>query len=307
MSELVGTVVLGRFLVEAELGAGAMGTVYRGVHVTLGRAVAIKVMHEHLGQERRMVERFLREGRVAAKMNHANVIGVIDVGEAAGRQIMILEFAEGRTLTGILEISPAPRRVIRLVSQILLGLDHAHAAGLIHRDLKPDNIIVQIDHEGTEIPRIVDFGIAVLRDPDEAGGGRLTETGQVLGTPIYMSPEQAQAEDIDQRSDLFALGVIVYQMLAGRVPFEGSAIEIALANIGKDPPPIQGDVDPLLEAFARKLMARRLEHRFQSARDALAVLELIETDRRAASLVLGIMDVATALALISLPAPPRSQ
>ncbi|MGE0546278.1 MAG: serine/threonine-protein kinase [Kofleriaceae bacterium] len=300
---MIGTVVLERYQIEAELGSGAMGTVYRGKHTRLNRTVAIKVMHDHLGHDRRMVERFLREGRVAARLNHPNVIGVLDVGEEGRRQVMVLEFAEGRTLTDVLEIDPAPRRVIRLIQQILLGLDHAHAAGLIHRDLKPDNIIVQIDDEGTEIPRIVDFGIAVLRDPEEAGG-KLTETGQVLGTPIYMSPEQAQAEAVDHRTDLFALGVIVYEMLAGKVPFEGSAIDIALANINKDPPPIRG-ADPLLEAFARKLMARNLARRFQTARDALNALELVETDRRAAGLALGFTDVALALDLISLPPPPR--
>jgi serine/threonine protein kinase len=308
--DLIGTVVLERYRVEAELGSGAMGSVYRGTHVKLGRTVAIKVMHFHLGYEPQMVERFRREGRVAAKMQHANLIGVIDVGETAdGRPVMVLEFAEGRTLTEILTVSPAPRRIIRLVSQILRGLEHAHDAGLVHRDLKPDNVIVEIGDDGTEIPRIVDFGIAVLRDRDGSiEGGKLTETGQVLGTPIYMSPEQAQAEAVDQRSDLFALGVIVYQMLAGTVPFEGSAIEIALANIGKDPPPIStfvADVDPVLEAFARKLMARRLTQRFQNAREALHVLELIEHDRPAAALALGFMDVATALSIVSLPDPPR--
>ncbi|MGE0869744.1 MAG: serine/threonine-protein kinase [Kofleriaceae bacterium] len=296
---MIGTIVLERYQVEAELGSGAMGTVYRGKHIKLNRTVAIKVMHDHLGHDRRMVERFLREGRIAARLNHPNVIGVLDVGEEGHRQVMVLELAEGRTLTEVLEIDPAPRRVIRLVQQLLLGLDHAHAAGLIHRDLKPDNVIVQIDREGTEIPRIVDFGIAVLRDPEEAGG-KLTETGQVLGTPIYMSPEQAQAEPIDHRTDLFALGVIVYEMLAGKVPFEGSAIDIALANINKDPPPIRG-ADPLLEAFARKLMARNLSRRFQSAHEALHVLALIETDRRAAGLALGFSDVALALETISLP------
>ena len=201
--------------------------------------------------------------------------------------------------------------MVRLVEQILLGLDHAHAAGLIHRDLKPDNIIVEIGPDGTEIPRIVDFGIAILRDRDGAiEGGRLTETGQVLGTPLYMSPEQAQAEPFDHRVDLFALGVIVYEMLAGAPPFAGSAIEIQLAYISRDPPPIAthvAEVDPLLEAFARKLMARQLAARFESAAEALRVLRLIEHDRREAGLALGIMDAASAAALIALPGlpPPR--
>jgi serine/threonine protein kinase len=309
MDDLIGTVVLDRYRVAEQLGRGAMGTVYRGTHVRLERDVAIKVMHDHLGVEKVMLDRFRREAKVAAKMQHPNLIGVLDAGETPdGRPVMVLELAAGRTLTSVLEVSPAPRRVIRLVKQILLGLDHAHTAGLIHRDLKPDNIIVEIGRDGTEIPRIVDFGIAILRDRDgTVEGGRLTETGQVLGTPLYMSPEQAQAEPFDHRADLFALGVIVYQMLAGTLPFEGTAIEIALANIGKDPPPIStfvSDVDPLLERFARKLMARKLPDRFSSAAEAHRVLDLIEHDRQHAALALGITDVAAALAMISLPDPP---
>jgi serine/threonine protein kinase len=310
MDDLIGTVVLGRFRIEAELGRGAMGAVYRGTHLRLARGVAIKVMHNHLA-EPTLLDRFRREAKVAGKMQHPNLIGVLDAGETAdGRPVMVLELAAGRTLTDILEISPAPRRVIRLVKQILLGLGYAHEAGLIHRDLKPDNIMVEIDQDGTEIPRIVDFGIALLRDRDgSVEGGRLTETGQVLGTPLYMAPELAQAEPFDHRVDLFALGVIVYQMLAGQLPFTGNAIEIALANIGRDPPPIatfNSDVDPLLEAFARTLMARKLANRFASAAEAYRVLELIETDRREAGLALGIIDVATATAVITLPdLPPR--
>ncbi len=310
MDDLIGTVVLGRYRIEDELGRGAMGAVYRGTHLRLEREVAIKVMHDHL-TEPQLLDRFRREAKVAAKLQHPNLIGVLDAGETRdGRPVMILELAAGRTLTTILEVSPAPRRVIRLVKQILLGLGYAHEAGLIHRDLKPDNIIVEIDRDGTEIPRIVDFGIALLRDRDGGvEGGRLTKTGQVLGTPLYMAPELAQAEPFDHRVDLFALGVIVYQMLAGQLPFTGNAIEIALANIGRDPPAIatfNSDVDPLLEAFARKLMARKLANRFASAAEGLRVLELIETDRRGAGLNLGIMDVETAAALITLPElPPR--
>ena len=302
MDDLIGTVVLGRYRIEDELGRGAMGAVYRGTHLRLEREVAIKVMHVHL-HEPQLLDRFRREAKVAGKLQHPNLIGVLDAGETRdGRPVMILELAAGRTLTTVLEVSPAPRRVIRLVKQILLGLGYAHEAGLIHRDLKPDNIMVEIGRDGTEIPRI--------RDRDGGvEGGRLTETGQVLGTPLYMAPELAQAEAFDHRVDLFALGVIVYQMLAGQLPFTGNAIEIALANIGRDPPPIatfNADVDPLLEAFARKLMARKLTNRFASAGDALRVLELIETDRRAAGLALGIMEVDTAFALITLPElPPR--
>ena len=310
-SALIGEVVLDRYLVESELGAGAMGAVFKGRHVKLKRPVAIKVLHDHLVHEGNMLARFRREAHVAAKLSHPNVIGVLDVGETkTGRQVMVMEFAEGPTLTEIMTVSPARRRIIQLVRQLLLGLDHAHNAGLIHRDLKPDNIIVEIAQDGTELPRIVDFGIAILRDPDGDVPGeyiqRLTASGMMLGTPLYMAPEQAQCEPIDHRVDLFSLGVIVYEMMAGKPPFSGTAMEIAVANISRDPPPIAKrapgrEVDPALELYARKLMARRPEHRFATAREALEMLDLVDRDPETAQLRLGKMDVAKALAVISLP------
>jgi serine/threonine-protein kinase len=173
-------------------------------------------------------------------------------------------------------------RVISLTRQLLLGLEHAHDAGLIHRDLKPENVLVEQCVDGTETPRIVDFGIAVLRDVGEeaqSDGRRLTTQGVVLGTPMYMSPEQAKGEPVDVRTDLFALGVMVYEMLAGTTPFEGSGVEVMMLNILQDPPSIATrtgrHVDPALEAFARKLMAREAADRFASATEALAALEAI--------------------------------
>jgi eukaryotic-like serine/threonine-protein kinase len=305
--EMVGTVVLDRYLVESELGRGAMGTVYKGSHVERERPVAIKVLHDEYVHEPTMIARFRREAHLAAKLSHANVIGVLDVGETrTGRQVMVMEFAEGPTLTKVITVAPARRRVIQLVRQLLLGLVHAHGEGLIHRDLKPDNIIVEISGDGTEIPRIVDFGIAILRVPDSELSERLTASGMMLGTPLYMSPEQAQCEPIDHRADLFSLGVIVYEMLAGKPPFEGTSMEIAVANISRDPPPIakrapDREVDPALELYARKLMARRPDHRFASAKDALDMLELVERAPGDAMLALGKMDVDRALAVISLP------
>jgi len=311
---LIGELVLDRFLVESLLGAGAMGAVYKGRHVKIGRAVAIKVLHPELIHEPMMLARFRREARIAARLQHPNVINVLDVGEtASGLQLMVMEYAEGPTLTEIMTVSPARRRVIQLVRQLLRGLEHAHEQGLIHRDLKPDNVIVQLASDGTELPRIVDFGIAILREPDASGeAGRLTTSGMMLGTPLYMAPEQAQCDPIDHRADLFSLGVIVYEMLAGKTPFTGTAMEIAVANISRDPPPIAvrapgREVDPALELYARKLMARRPEHRFASAREALDVLDLVERDPAYASLVLGKIDVDRALALISLPDPPSGR
>jgi serine/threonine-protein kinase len=163
----------------------------------------------------------------------------------------------------------------------------------VHRDLKPENVLVERTQDGRDIPRIVDFGIAVLREQDDSvEGRRLTSTGMVLGTPMYMSPEHARGEAVDARTDLFSLGVLVYEMLAGKPPFEGTGVEVMMSNIMQEPPSVATragiDVDPLLEAFARKLMARELSERFGSATSALEVLDLIERDRDSAAGALGL-------------------
>jgi eukaryotic-like serine/threonine-protein kinase len=308
--DLVGRTVLGRYVVEDKLGAGAMGSVFRGRDTNAGGEVAIKVLHEQHVENATMRERFRREARAASRLSHENVIAVLDVGEMGGMQLMVMELARGPTLRELMK-GPLPReRVIALVGPILDGLAHAHAAGLIHRDLKPDNIIVETADDGTPRPRIVDFGIAILRDPDETVvGGKLTASGVIIGTPLYMSPEQAKGETFDHRVDLFALGVTVYEMLAGRTPFVGSAVEIAIANISKDPPPIKKrarvDVAWELEAFARKLMARKLEARFQTAREAHDMLDLIARAPDDAALALGRMDVDKATSVVALPDPPK--
>ncbi len=303
-----------RYRVEALIGRGAMGVVYRARHVKVGREVAIKVLHDHLVRDPSMVARFEREAAVLARLHHKNLVHVIDVGETPARQrLMVLDLARGESLAAIMASGPlGPDRTLNLVKQLLHGLEHAHAAGLVHRDLKPDNVIVERDSDGVEIPRIVDFGIAVPCGPG-ALGRRITETGLVLGTPEYMAPEQAHGDDPDPRTDLFALGVMVYEMLAGVQPFDGSGVNVIVANLSMDPPPIHDrapgvPVDPLLEAVARRLMARELAERFASAREALEVLALIERDREAAAAAFGLiteMDlVVTARVVCPVPPPP---
>ena len=305
--DLVGKVVLDRYLVETELGSGAMGTVYRGRHVTLGRSVAIKVLHEDFVHDRTMLARFRREAEAAARLRHPNVSSVLDVGATpAGHQLMVMDLVDGASLGDLMEARLGRDRIINFIRQLLAGLDHAHAAGLVHRDLKPDNVIVELDHHGQEVPRIVDFGIAALKTDEPATGSRLTETGTLLGTPLYMAPEQARGEAVDHRADLFALGVMLFEMLSGTTPFEGSALEVVIANMNEDLPAVaqrapHAAPDPLLERFMRRLAARDPAHRFASAHDALAMLELIERDPADAALRLGQIDVARAIAVVWLP------
>jgi len=306
--ELVGQVIENRYRIESALGSGGMGMVYRARHVKVGREVAIKILHDHLLGDPEMVERFEREAAIAARLAHKNLVAVLDVGETPTRQkLMVLELARGRSLDKLIAEGPMARdRVVALTAQLLDGLDYAHAAGLVHRDLKPENVIVEIDDRLGEVPRIVDFGIAMPRGDDHR---RLTATGIVMGTPQYMAPEHAQGHDVDPRSDLFALGVMVYEMLAGRLPFDGSGVEAALANMTSDPPPIADRagvvVDPLLERFARRLMARRIESRFHTARAALDVLELIDRHPEAAREILCPRPRATAPRLAPIREPKR--
>ncbi|MEJ7599144.1 MAG: serine/threonine-protein kinase [Kofleriaceae bacterium] len=155
----IGQVVLDRYLVEDMLGAGAMGSVYRGRHTRLPRAVAIKVLHQDLVDDKNMLARFQREAKLAGKLQHPNVISVLDFGQTSGgRHVMVQELAKGPSLSDMIAVAPARRRIVQVVGQILRGLEHAHSLGLIHRDLKPDNIVVELSDDGTELPRIVDFG-----------------------------------------------------------------------------------------------------------------------------------------------------
>jgi serine/threonine-protein kinase len=293
---LRGRVFADRYRIDERIGDGAMGVVYRARHVKLDRSFAVKVLHAQLLANDKVRRRFEREAEVAAKLRHENVIGVVDVGETPeGLRYLVMDFVEGETLgTVISRGAMAPARVIELARQLCEGLQHAHDAGLIHRDFKPDNVMVERDRDGAETPRIVDFGIALLRDEaSQTERERLTTAGVVLGTPHYMAPEHATGGQVDHRIDLFALGVICFEMMTGRLPFAGEGAEVARANMMFEPPPMRVvapgvDIDPLLEAFTRKLMARAVVHRIQSARAARELLDLVEKDRDAAAIALGI-------------------
>jgi serine/threonine protein kinase len=297
IDKLIGEVLANRYQIEEKLGEGAMGAVYRAKHVKVGRAFAVKLLHAKLLEDRKVALRFEREAELAGRLRHPNVVGVVDVGETSeGQRYMVMDFAEGNDLAVILNEAPMPpERITSLVRQMLEGLYHAHEAGLIHRDFKPENVIVEKDDHGVEVPRIVDFGIAILRDGGDSTStsGRLTTNGLVLGTPHYMAPEQAVADPIDHRIDLFALGIVVYEMLSGKLPFDGTGAEVARANLLLDPPMIAQrvpylEVDPLLEAFARRLMAKKRDHRPPTAKAARELLDLIDKDRTAAAAALGV-------------------
>jgi serine/threonine-protein kinase len=300
---LVGTLFAGRYEIEAVLGAGGMGEVFRARHVRIGRMFAIKVLHRRLSQPK-IVQRFEREAELAGKLTHPNVVPVVDLSTTdAGDLYLVMDFVEGHALSELLVETPMKaERVVAIAKQLCDGLDHAHGLGLVHRDFKPENIIVARDSRGAEVPRIVDFGMAILREEmanDSGERERLTTDGMVVGTPTYMSPEQVRGEAIDARSDLFALGIMMFELLTGRLPFDGDGVDVARANLEHETPRMRArvptvEVDPVLEGLVARLMEKDPARRPQSAREVRELFDLIETDRREAMIVLG----------VDLPSPP---
>ncbi|HUJ57160.1 MAG TPA: serine/threonine-protein kinase, partial [Kofleriaceae bacterium] len=289
---LVGTLLAGRYEIDRQLGDGAMGVVYRARHTKMGRPFAVKVLRQRLLSNPKVVRRFEREAELAGRLHHPNVVSVVDLGVEAGHHYMVMDFAPGDSLAALLPEAPMDAaRVIALARQLCDGLQHAHDLGLVHRDFKPENVIVGVDERGVETARIVDFGVAILREA--ADSDRLTTAGMVVGTPHYMAPEQALGKDLDHRCDLFALGIILYELLTGKLPFDGDGVDIARANLSHATPPMGTrvptvTVDPLLEALVRKLLEKNRDKRPASARETRELLDLIEHHRFAAARLLGV-------------------
>ena len=259
------TVVDGRYKILGRIGSGGMADVYLAQDTHLGREVALKVLHRRFAQDAEFVERFRREAKAAAGLQHPNVVGVYDRGEHDGTYYIAMEHLRGRTLKDIVN-DEAPldqMRVIDLGIQILQAAGFAHKRGVIHRDFKPHNVIV--DDEG--VPKVTDFGIA------RAGASEMTETGSIMGTAQYLSPEQAQGHAVTAASDLYSIGVMLYEMLTGRLPFGGdSAVSIALKHLSEPPPPMPG-VEPNLAGVVMGALAKDPEARWQSAEDFAEALE----------------------------------
>jgi len=277
---LIGSVIAGRYRVEKWIGEGQMARIYRARHVRLTRCFALKVLPGPRASEPVSRLRFAQEADAASRLDHPNVVPVVDFGRVdSGELYLVMDLVEGETLASVIEREAplAPLRAVGLARSLARGLGHAHERGLVHRDFKPDNVVL----DGA-VPRIVDFGLALRPgDGGEDGEPRLTEQGYVVGTPIYLSPEQACDEQVDARADLYALGVVLYEMLAGRPPFEGSAIEVARRKLVEPVPPIarvspQVSTPPALEALVMRLLAQHPDDRFASADDLVAALDALE-------------------------------
>jgi len=271
---------LGRYVIEAELGRGAMGVVYKALDSVLQRSVAVKTVNISLERDHadKYEQRFYQEARAAGGLNHPNIVTIHDVGKAGDVVYMAMEYIEGvelRTLIG----EGRPLRVSQAVSiaaQVAEGLSYAHQRGVVHRDIKPANIMVVANGP----VKITDFGIARMR-----GTGDLTQTGMLLGSPKYMSPEQVIGKRADHRSDIFSLGVILFEMLCGSAPFNGENVTALMYQIVNFVPPapstLNRAVPQLLDYIIAKMIAKPLEERYQDA--AEVVRDLHECERQIAA------------------------
>jgi eukaryotic-like serine/threonine-protein kinase len=264
-----GTIVDGRYRIVSRLGSGGMADVYCAEDLQLGRQVALKVLYRRFAEDQEFVERFRREASSAAGLQHQHVVSVYDRGEWDGTYWIAMEYLEGRSLKRVIqEEGPlAPERAVDLAIQILRAARFAHRRGVIHRDLKPHNVIV--DDEGRA--KVTDFGIA------RAGASDMTQTGSIMGTAQYLSPEQAQGHAVSAQSDIYSVGIILYEMLTGRVPFEGeSAVTIALKQVSEQPvapSQLNAAVSPQLEAVVMRALAKDPAARYPDADAFIAALQ----------------------------------
>jgi serine/threonine-protein kinase len=266
---LIGTLFDGRYQVVRKLGAGGMANVYLAEDQELGRRVAIKILNDRHANDEQFVERFRREAKNAAALSHPSIVSIYDRGEAEGTYYIAMEFLEGRSLKElIVQRGPAPVAVsVEYARQILSALRFAHRHGIVHRDIKPHNVLV--DSEGRV--KVTDFGIA------RAGTSEMTEAGSIVGTAQYLSPEQARGTDVDQRSDLYSLGIVLYELLTGTLPFTGDTpVEIAMKHLSTVPEPPSArrpEIPRDLDLIVTRALAKDPADRYQSADEMEADLD----------------------------------
>jgi serine/threonine protein kinase len=259
-SAMIGTVLSGRYRLEAKLGSGGMSTVYLARDQTLDRSVAVKVMHREMSEQADQLERFRQEARAVAKLSHPNVVSVIDAGEDGGHPYIVFEYVEGETLKQRIGREGAldPQEAIAYAIEIARGLSVAHARSMVHRDIKPQNIL--IDAEGRA--KLTDFGIS--RQLEQDG---MTATGRVLGTTDYVAPEQAMGRAVDPRSDVYSLGVVLYEMLVGQVPFQAdSQVGVAMKHVNEELPDVQRrrpEVSATVALVVERATAKDPDKRYQ--------------------------------------------
>jgi serine/threonine-protein kinase len=287
-ASLVG-VAMGSYRILDELSAGGMGTVYRAEHSLLGRPAAVKLLHRQFTEDPELVQRFFNEAKAATAINHPGIVEVFDFGYSQdNRAYLVMEFLEGDTLGRRLQLRGRLKEAeaVPIARGIASALLAAHGKGIVHRDLKPENVFLVRDPDipGGERPKVLDFGIAKLAYASEGADTRHTSTGKILGTPTYMSPEQARSTgDVDRRADLYSLGCILYELLVGKPPFVAPSAneQIALQLFGEVEPPSKRGIaiSPELEAIVLKLLEKEPADRFQNCAELMRALDALSAPR----------------------------
>jgi len=277
--ERLGTVIDGRYRLDAIVGRGGMGLVYKAEHIGIRRTVALKLLHTTLASVPELRSRFEREARAIGVISHPNCVDVTDFGELAdGSLYLVMEYIEGRSLGDVLdrERTLEPQRALRVLRHVLNGLGHAHQVGIVHRDVKPENVLLCRQGDDADFAKILDFGIAKLVGE---GGTAITQAGITVGTPAYLSPEQAFGGELDGRSDLYSLSVVLYEMLTGRTPFaDRDIVSMLTAHAVAEPPPMS-DIAPdagiplAVEELVRYGLAKAPADRIQRAGDYVARID----------------------------------
>jgi tRNA A-37 threonylcarbamoyl transferase component Bud32 len=291
---LVGANLEGRFQITAVLGEGAMGKVYLAEHPVLRRQYAIKVLKETAAANKNLAERFRREAKIASRLDHPNIVVITDFGTMENGQLyLIMEYIDGESLRELLERTSPSRlpmtRSLELIRQLSGAIDAAHRASIIHRDIKPDNILLGKNRSGGDLVKILDFGLAKIVEGTDMP--KLTKAGDIFGSPYYMSPEQCIGSPSDHRADIYALGVVAFELLVGRVPFEAKSIPRMIKAHLQDPPPrpsslLPAGEEPLpaqLEEFVLRCLAKKREDRPQSAAEFKELVEDYQEKNREAT------------------------
>ncbi len=271
--------VLGRVQIEAKLGQGSMGLVYRGKHLGLGREVAVKVLLPEIAADARQLERFRNEAIAVSRLEHPNVVRVLDYGVEPEHALayLVMELLRGRTLERWIDEQPEPNVAggLAVLRQVLDGLTTAHAQGIVHRDIKPGNIFLADSPDGALRIKLLDFGLA--RVPSEGAAQHLTKTGEILGTPAYMSPEQVLGKAVDRRSDVYSLGCVAYHVATGQYPFRGNAYAMMMAHVNEPAtPPSRVARVPNIEvvdAIVMRALEKDPARRFADAEDMRGAVE----------------------------------
>ncbi len=283
---LIGSSIFGDYSMVKKLGEGGMGAVYLAENVAIEQKIAVKVLHAHAAQSDELVKRFNREAKVICRLTHPNIIRVFIFGHTPDDLIVLaMEYVEGRPLREVIEHAGHldEVRAISIMRQCLHALAEAHELGIVHRDLKPDNIMLTNFRGVEEFVKILDFGIAKVKEPEGKQQQKLTQAGVVYGTPEYLSPEQAQAKELDGRSDIYSMGIILYEMLTGVVPFQSNTAVAILAAHVYDDPKLPSEVarhtlHPKMDRVIGKALSKDVTKRYQTAMEFLSDLEDVESE-----------------------------